>query len=190
MTTSDSWNAAAEVASRPLAPWAGLVWRAHNPRYQALDPGGARKWSGRYNIGAQDQSGLQTISGEVPDRWSALYLALDEAGCIVEIIRHTTPERLASLNHSLTEIKVSLSRVLDCSDPAVVGRTMAHLCAPLDYRYTHALALAAINRGTEAMLVPAATGMDKTNLIVFPDHLDPSSSLAIVRQVFPEWRLL
>jgi len=189
MATSDSWNAAAEVASRPLTPWSGLVWRAHSPRYGALDPGGARKWSGRYNIGAQDQVGLQTMAGEVADRWCALYLALDDAGCIVEIIRHTTPERLDSLNHALTAIDVSLSRVLDCSDPAVIGRTMAHLCAPRDYRHTHALARAAINRGAEAMLVPAATGMDKTNLIVFPDHLDPSSSLTVVRQVFPEWRL-
>jgi RES domain-containing protein len=188
MTTSDGWDAAAEVASRPLITWSGLVWRAHRPRYGALDPGGARRFSGRYNCGEVDGPGFQTISAEVAERWPALYLALDSASCLVEVLRHTTKETFEQLNHRLTGIEVKAFRVLDCSDPGVVGLTAEQLYYPRDYRYPHRLALAAIKHGAEALLVPAVTGMCN-NLVYFPDHADERSTLTIVRYHDPPFHL-
>lgn len=188
MATPDSWDAAAAVALRPLVAWSGSVWRAHRPRYDALDPGGARRFSGRYNCGETDGPGFQTLSAEVSERWSALYLALDAASCLVEVLRHTTKETFEQLNHRLSEIEVEAVRVLDCTDPVVVGLTRDHLCYPRDYRYTHRLALAAIQRGAEAILVPAVTGMCN-NLIYFPEYRDDRSTLTIARHIEPPFRL-
>ncbi len=220
MTTSDSWDAAAEVASCPLIEWSGRVWRAHRPKYGALEPGGSRRISGRYNCGANDDVGFQTIAAEVSERWCALYLvarqtsidrlalcrqhgvrprgthqnssdtplALESGGCVIEVIRHTTKDTFDQLNHRLTEIQVEAFRVLDCSDPATVGLTRAHLFQPRDYRYTHKLALAAIKRGAEAILVPSATGVCD-NLIYFPEYADERSSLTILRHTDPPYHL-
>jgi hypothetical protein len=106
--------------------------------------------------------------------WAALYLALREAICLGEIMRHLTTANLAVLaDYWVSELDVDLGSVLDCRDPAHMGLAADEVCEDLDYRVPQAIAAAAIARGAEGLLVPSATRLGD-NLIVFPDHLQPT----------------
>jgi RES domain-containing protein len=177
MPDPSGWDPAAAVASCRVVARRRSAWRAHNRKYAADDPGGSLRVSGRYNRGL-DQF-------PVAESWPALYLALGQAICLGEVLRHLTPDRLLTLaNYRLTELQVTLSAVIDCRNVDQLGLALADLCDDLDYRVPQSLAAAAITRGVEAMLVPSAARLGD-NLVVFPHCLRPSSRITVVRTVDP-----
>ncbi len=48
MAVPHGWDAPTAVASCPIIGWSDPAWRAHNRKYDATDPGGSLKVSGRY----------------------------------------------------------------------------------------------------------------------------------------------
>lgn len=159
------------------APWAGDTWRNHGRRYAATDPGGSRLVSGRYH--------------QAPDRfpvgpcWPALYLSLSDGGAIAELTRRLEPTTLAGLNNRrLTRVYVSLSAVIDLRDPSVLGLSLADVTDDYDYTVTQAVAAAALRRGVEALLVPAAS-LVGANLVVLVENLLPASVIEPLDSVDP-----
>lgn len=90
-----------------VAPWSGTAWRAHRAKYSAEDPGGSFKVSGRFNRGLD-----RFPQDEV---FPALYLGLDRAGTLGEILRHLPAGlSLEVLNaFRLSRLYIELSRALD-----------------------------------------------------------------------------
>ena len=159
------------------SPWAGDAWRNHGRRYRATDPGGSRLVSGRYH--------------RAPDRfpndpcWPALYLSLSNGGAIAELTRRLEPTTLAGLNNRrLTRVRVSLTAVLDLRDPSILGLTVADVIDDYNYSLTQAIAEAALRRGVEALLVPAAS-LVSANLVVLVDNLLPTSTIQPLDWVDP-----
>lgn len=141
-------------------------------------------WSARFHCGASDPPAAETICREVRRRWTALYLGLSREVCIGEILRHTTPELLPQLNHRYTRLRVALERVLDCRDLGVLGLTGEDLWRDTDYCIPQRLALAALDRSVEGLLVPSATRLGD-NFILFPEVLRSGSSITIVDHIDP-----
>ncbi len=168
----------AAVSAQPLIVWRGPMWRAHNRKYRATDPGGSIRVSGRYN------RGLDKFPQE--ETWSALYLGATYGVCIAEIVRHIEPQGLPSLNQRrLTELLVSLSVVLDCRDVAALGLQPEELLHDTDYEVAQELAAAAIRRNCEAILVPSATQLPDPVLVIFPEYLRSDSTVEEIRFVEP-----
>ena len=180
-----SWDATAAVEACPIVPWAGDVWRCHSRRYAGDDAAGWLKVTGRYNRGRDRYPS--------DEAWPALYTALAQHIALGERIRHTTPAALARLSEQrISRLTVRLHSVLDgcagpnCVVPAVPGLVHADVCLPSDYRVPHALAVAARQRGVEGLLIPSCTKFRGGNLIVFPDHLDPESRIALIDSEDPD----
>jgi RES domain-containing protein len=114
----------AAIASLPIDSWNGTTWRIHAPRYAATDPGGSRRFSGRYHRAPDLFAGQRT--------WSALYFALDTGACIAEATRHAT-ELSELIDRRVSEIDVSLTAVIDLRDPNVIGLTIDDVVD--DHRY-------------------------------------------------------
>jgi len=166
------------IASSSIIPWRGLVWRAHKKIYAATDVGGALRYSARYH--------------QAPDlfpagpTWPALYCGLTYGVCLAEILRHLTPSTLPSLkNQRLSEILVELSSVLDCTNLAALGADEATLFDDYNYSTGQALAAAAIARRCEALLIPSATRLPDSNLIIFTTQVQPTSSYRVIRFIDP-----
>jgi RES domain-containing protein len=171
-----SWHAAvATVKSRPLIPWRGVAWRIHAQRYAATDPGGSRRFSGRYHRAPDLFAGQRT--------WAALYLALDTGACIAEATRHAV-ELSELANRRVSEIEVSLSAVLDLRDASVLGLTTDDLVDDHRYDFTQEIGLAALECGAEGLIVPAASLLG-SNLVVLFDNLRPGSRIEVKRFVDP-----
>ena len=168
----------ATLAALPTRPWSGAAWRFHGCRYDATSAGGAFRISGRYHRGLDLYSEPQT--------WSALYLALAPHIAIAERLRHTSPETFTKITtQCLSEVRVDLQAVIDCcadSDrltPAMPGLMHGDLCTN-DLTPTQDLALAARHQGAEGILVPSCTSLRGGNLVLFPDLLQPGSSIQVV----------
>ncbi|HVC34597.1 MAG TPA: RES family NAD+ phosphorylase [Chloroflexota bacterium] len=172
MGVPNDWDASRAVASCQIITWAGSAWRAHRRKYQATDPGGARRISGRYHRGL-DQFPEDRI-------WPALYLSLGPETCLGEVLRHISITLLPQLNDfRLSEISLRLQVIVDCRDPSILGLTVDDLSDDYDYRVTQDLAAAAIATGAEGILVPSATRLGD-NLILFPTRLHPDSQVTVV----------
>ena len=172
MPASPEWNPRQAIGSLLVAPWTGPVWRAHRQRYDALDHGGSLLVSGRYHRGRDSFPDEQVFP--------TLYLALAPEICLGGIIRHVTPATLARFNdYRLSEIRVTLTAVLDLRDPAPLGVPIDAVLDDTDYTIPQALAAAARERGAEGLIVPSATRLGD-NLIVFPDRLQAASELVVV----------
>jgi len=111
-----------------------------------------------------------------------LYLGLDRGTCIAEATRHATALRDLT-ERRLTEIEVRLSSVLDLRDASVLGLTQDDLLGQ-DYTLTQEIALAALERGVEALLVPAAS-LIGNNLVVLVENLLPTSRIKVTDFVDP-----
>jgi len=169
------WNPRTAIANLPLVPWHGTTWRIHAQRYAATDPGGSLRFSGRYHRAPDLFDGQRT--------WAALYLALDTGACIAEATRHAV-ELSGLANRRISEIDVSLSAVLDIRDASVLGLTTDDLVDDHRYDLTQEIGLAALERGAEALLVPAASLLGN-NLVVLIGNLQPSSRIEVRRFVDP-----
>lgn len=160
------------IVQCPVIPWRGTVWRAHRRKFLALDPTGARLYSGRYH---------RAISGyPAGESWLALYLALGPDVSLGEILRNMPPELMPELNtYRISEIDIELGSVIDYRNIAALGITLDNLLNDLDYTTSQRLGAATLAMGVEGMLVPSATRLGD-NLVVFPDQLHPDSRLDVV----------
>src|SRR5215216_754398 len=179
---SPDWLSA--VQSCRIVPWSGTAWRFHSQRYSAASHGGSLKVTGRYHRGRDRYPEAET--------WPALYLALRPHIALGERLRHTTPELLASINgQRLSDLLLVLHRVVvachlpDCVSSAISGMILDDPCRPHDYAKPHQLAAAARTIGAEGLLVPSCTEFAGGNLVIFPDLLDTSSTIEVVRSEDP-----
>ena len=155
-----------------MVGWQGRVWRMHKRRYRAEDPGGARKVSGRYNLG------LDRFPKE--ESFPALYLATAPETCLAEVYRHITTELLPTLNDfRLSELSVEVGEVLECRHPKSLGLSLEHLVHDTDYEATQTIGAAALVKGLEGLIVPSATRLGD-NLILFPANLRANSRIEVV----------
>lgn len=170
----------ATLAALSNRPWSGAAWRFHGCRYAATSVGGALRISGRYHRGLDFYPEAET--------WPALYLTLAPHIAIAERLRHTSPETFVKITtQCLSELWVDLRAVLDCCaaidpdrlTPAVPGLVLADLCSG-DFAPTQAIASVARRQGAEGLLVPSCTALRGGNLVLFPDLLQPDSSIRVV----------
>jgi hypothetical protein len=185
--TPHSWNSGVVIAGKSPSRWRGVVWRSHGLDLMAsrrtgtrifYDPasdGGARRKSGRYHRAPDLFSGYRV--------WPALYTSLTDGGCIAEAVRHAGS--LASLDVlRITRLQINLSAVLDLTDPASYGLALEDVVDDLDYEVTQELGLAALQRGVEAILVPAASRVG-TNLVILTENLRSTSSIVALDSIDP-----
>jgi RES domain-containing protein len=177
MTPPDDWNPVAAIAACRVAPFAGAAWRAHGLRYDATSYEGSRRTTGRYNCG--------------PDRfpsgpnWPVLYLALAPEVCIGELVRNVAPLDPARLNnYRVSELQVTLSVVVDCTDLTALRLELEDLCHDSDCEIPQELAEVAVHARYEGMIVPSASRLG-TNLIVFPEQLRPDSAIEVRGHIDP-----
>jgi RES domain-containing protein len=169
---TNHWDADSAIQHCPTIAWRGSAWRIHRQKYDATDPGGSLKVSGRYHRGLDRYPSNQV--------WPALYLALSPETCMGELIRHVSPDMLPAMNSfRLSQLLVRLSRVLDCRDTSLLDLSIDDLCNDIDYQITQQLGAAAAAGGYEGLLVPSATRLGD-NLIVFPLNLQPASTIETV----------
>jgi RES domain-containing protein len=162
----------ARVADLETVGWSGNAWRFHKRRFQPIDATGSTIASGRFHR-APDEF-------PVNDCWSALYFSLKAEISLAEIIRHTHPTRMFTLNKlRITEVQLHLQSVVDLSTPGSIGLPADSLLDDLEYSLTQTIARAVIDRGAEGIIVPSATRLGN-NLVIFPDNLKPESRLEII----------
>lgn len=100
-------------------------------------------------------------------------------------MRHITPELLPHLNgYRISELRVTLTAVVDCRDAALLGITTRDMVSDRDYNITQQLGSSAVSAGFEGMLIPSATALGD-NLIVFTAQMREGSRLAVVRSRDP-----
>lgn len=177
MTPPDDWNPVAAIAACQVTPFVGAAWRAHSLRYDATSYEGSHRTTGRYNCG--------------PDRfpngptWPVLYLALAPEVCIGELVRNVAPLDPARLNnYRVSELHVTLSVVVDCTDLAALRLDMEDMCHDSDWEIPQELAEVALHARHEGMIVPSASQLGK-NLIIFPEQLRPGSAIEVRGHVDP-----
>ena len=174
MASPDLADVAKAVATAPLRSFRGPVWRVHWRGVQPTDWSLALRTSGRYHRGLDLFRPDQT--------WPALYTSLEPEIAIWEMVRRSAARSLAYLaNNLLSELEVELTRVLDLSDPGVVGLTATDLTGP-EHAVCQELAAAAWARGAEALLVPSAA-LPGSNLVILPSNLQSPASLRFVRSL-------
>ena len=179
MALPQRWDAHTAVANCPVIRWHTPVWRAHNRRYAATDPGGSLKVSGRYHRGG-DRFGPDEI-------WAALYTGTTYGVCLGEIVRHLpTAEFVTRLRaYRLSRLEVRLAAVLDVRVLGCCGLTPAILLDDPTYAVGQTLAAAAIARSCEGLLVPSATRLPDPVLVLFPERFGPDARVRVLGSVDP-----
>ncbi len=202
------WIASTAVASRPIIPWSGHVWRGHTSWFSPLSHEGSLFFSGRFNRGRD----LKLPDNEI---WPAHYLTPDRDAVLGELNRHfvssipkhlqeqlnVNPEMSAADvieqvrkllseldSRNISEIALDLSAVMDCRDVRAMGlkpplEKPEDLFHDTDYSVGQELAAAVIARGAEAMLIPSAAGGHSNSLIIFPNSLRPDSKVELIETV-------
>lgn len=184
-STPAGWDPVRAVAACRVASWHGEVWRCHRfwgPRGEvrsATDYAYTRESIGRWHRGRDHPDSA---------RFPALYTS--ESGYVAqaEFLRHLEDRRrldgkpldLRVDRFRISEIGVSLSRVVDLRDLAALGLQAGELYDDHGYAMPQQLAAAAHARGLEAVLVWSAAVEPlgaATNLVVLPTNLRPDSRL-------------
>lgn len=156
------------------------MWRIHKQRYEATDAAGSRLVSGRYHKGGDDFPPRETFP--------VIYTSLSPETSLAELVRHTAAETLPHLNgYRLTEIAATLARVVDCTNPDLLGVTEEDLMVDTSFHITRRIGEAVNAGGYEAARVPSASLLGD-NLIIFPRNLQSSSHLRPVRSRDPRLR--
>jgi RES domain-containing protein len=159
-----------------MREWQGLAWRIHRARYAPMDTTGAQMFSGRYH-----RARKEFPQGRV---WPALYTSLNEGACIAEAVRHAG-DLQGLTDRRMTQFRIGLNRVLDLRNPSDYGLRVEDVTDDSDYSRTQELALAALERGAEGLLVPAAS-LVGDNLVIFIDSLVPHSVIHPIRFIDPK----
>ena len=114
MPIPENWDAADAVAACPVLNWTNHLWRMHNRKYPATDPGGSLKTSGRYHKGLDRYPKDQIFP--------ALYLSTSADIVLAELLRHVTAEVLPTLNNRRrSELLARLEVIIDCRDHVGLG---------------------------------------------------------------------
>jgi len=160
--------------SRPSAEFSGLVYRIHAADKNALDMAASKNFGGRWNKA---------------NRFGALYASLTKETAQAEhssqvLKRGLTPGDLSP--RLMTTIRVRLTKVLDLTDPErqeEFGITKSELESDADASRKKILEVSekARAQGFEAILSPSARLPSGKNLNVFPDRMNPKSSLRIIK---------
>jgi RES domain-containing protein len=111
--------------------------------------------------------------------FGALYCGETPAVCSAEIRKVTAGRILNPL--VLASVRVELQRVLDLTDHAILqrlGLRPEDLVLP-NWAETQELGRLARAAGFEALLAPSAAATGR-NLVIFPDHLEPGSSVRLL----------
>jgi RES domain-containing protein len=160
----------------PARPFAGLVYRAHNPRwaYAPTSGEGAARHGGRFN----------------PRGIPALYMALDPKTAWMEA-QQGMPFKAQPL--TLVAYRVDCVRVLDLTDPEVLaatGVTQQTLGCPWEYLAgqgftppTWELTRHLIETGHHGILVPSfapGTGAEDRNLVLWRWSAAPPCHVAVI----------
>jgi len=170
----------AALARLPGRPATGTAYRVIPARFYltALSTVGSRQRGGRYNPRGQLE---------------ALYLSESPVVALqeVEALQRTSRE-LVGLTFgpkTLLSVTYSLNRVLDLTDPdarKALATDRAELTAPWLLAQsasgsapTQRLGLAAYAAGLEALRAPSAKDPSAANLVIFPDALQPASTLRV-----------
>jgi RES domain-containing protein len=172
--TVEEWDAEQTVAALPTRGFRGVVWRTHWREVLATDATLSLRSSGRYH------RGLDLFPAD--QVWPALYTSLAPEIAIWEMVRRSAARNLAFLqNNVLSEIDVSLNRVLDLSNPNVGGRSRLELTGP-NLKRCQDLAAVAVERKFEGLVVPSAA-LPGSNLVIFPRNLPEPPPLHVVRSI-------
>ncbi len=134
-------------------------------REQLLSPEGSLLYGGRYNA---------------PSTFGVLYCA-ERPDVATAEIRRGAGASLLKPSFVMGTLEVDLRRVLDLTDPEILAQLDVRpgdLVTP-SYALTQELARLAREAGFEGLVVPSATGLGR-NLVLFTDHLDPSSVVRFV----------
>lgn len=158
----EGWNAEEAIAAAASRPFRGTVWRVHWREVAPTDWSLSLRSSGRYH------RGLDLFPSD--QAFPALYTSLAPEIALWEMVRRSAARSLTYLsNNVLSELAVDLGRVLDLSDPAVVGLRREELTGP-DHSACQDLAVAAAVRDFHGLLVPSAA-LPGSNLVLFPRNL-------------------
>lgn len=171
------WNAEQAIAAARGRAFHGTVWRVHWRDVAPADWSLSLRSSGRYHRGLD----LFPANQAFP----ALYTSLAPEIALWEMVRRSAVRNLSYLrNNVLSELDVDLDRVLDMSDPSVVGLTREELTGP-DHEVCQDLAAVALARAFQGVLVPAAA-LPGLNLVLLPRNLpDPLPVRATRRTELP-----
>lgn len=128
-----------------------------------------------------DTEGSQLYGGRYNPKgaFGALYFGQGRDICLAEVRKATAGRALGPF--VLASVAVDLQRVLDLTDQAVLHRLdlpPEDLVGP-DWAPTQELGRLARQAGFEGLLVPSAAAPG-TNLVLFPDRLDPASSVRLM----------
>ncbi|MBA3329313.1 MAG: hypothetical protein H0T39_00320 [Actinobacteria bacterium] len=150
------------VAAASSHRFHGTVWRVHWKDVAPTDWRLSLRTTGRYH------RGLDLFPAD--QAFLALYTSLAPEIAIWEMVRQSTARNLAYLqNNVLTELEVSLERMLDLSHPAAIGLADSDLIGD-DLQLCEKLAAVARDRGHEGLPVPSAA-LPGLNLVFMPrDH--------------------
>ena len=146
-----------------------VVYRHISSQYDALDSSGSLKAGGRWNS-----------RGE----YEVLYTALKEETAKAELERLAERQGLTLDDlapRDLVSIEVSLSKVLDLTDKKILQQIGINDNEIVGNDISLCLEISRLARGAgfEAILTPSATKKGAI-LILFPDHLQPSSRLEVI----------
>jgi len=156
------WDAVRAVKRVPRASRDGSLWRTHWRNVNPSDWTLSLQVSGRFHRGRdlfpEDQV------------FPALYTSQSAHVAVWEMVRQRASTNLLFLqNTRLSQLDVSLTAVLDCGDPSVLGVRSADIHGT-DRRIPWAIGAAAIERGANGLIIPSAA-MNGTNLVIFPTNL-------------------
>ncbi len=163
--------------------WRGTVFRSTTPEYSRsadITSGeGSRRHGGRWNP---------------PGHFAAVYASLDPETAMEETLAHFRYYRIpehAAMPRLFVAIEIRLSSVLDLRSGSLRQRLRVSRdrMVALDWRsvdgrdrvaVTQVLGWAAYSLGLEGLLVPSAVRRQGTNLVAFPENLQPTSVLRVL----------
>ncbi len=145
----------------PSRSFRGTVWRVHWRRWRPPIGGLSLRTSGRYH------RGLDLFPAD--QAFPALYTSLAPEIAIWEMVRARARNLAYLWNNVLAELEVDLGRVLDLSDPTVVGLGREELTGP-DLSACQELAAAAVGAWCPGR-AGALGALAGSNLVHFPRNL-------------------
>lgn len=102
------WNAVDAAARCAVGSWSDVVWRGHSSAFSATDWHGSLLFSGRFN------RGYDTVPAE--QAWPVLYLAVERAAVLAEMMRHLISDIPSRLDALLSE------------NPNITAKDLAQAC--------------------------------------------------------------
>jgi RES domain-containing protein len=169
---SEPWDPEQIIRAAPSRGFNGTVWRVHWRAVAAVD------WRFSLHSSGQYHRGLDLFADD--EAFAALYTSLAPEIAIWEMVRRSAARDLSYLkNNVLAELEVDLDRVLDLSNPSVIGMSREELTGP-DHGVCQDLAATAVERDFQGLLAPSAA-LPGSNLVIFPRNLPEARPIRALR---------